>query len=125
MKDLPVAINYGDVLDPRFWLTDTTPLYLNKDFFTLATALRGNKPPKLIPYRLAYALAWVVERLLKLVGKKDYLVRTDAVYLSNAFREMDNSKARRELHWNPRPIAATIKDAVAWFARHDKQSGTL
>jgi dihydroflavonol-4-reductase len=97
----------------------------NRDFFTLATTLRGNKLPKLIPYRLAYALAWVVERLFKLLGKKDYLVRTDAVYLSNAFREMDNSKARRELHWSPRPIAETINDTVAWFARHDKQSDTV
>jgi len=97
----------------------------NKEFFTIATALRGNKPPKLIPYRLAYALAWAVERLFKLLGKKDYLIRTDAVYLSNAFREMDSSKARRELHWHPRPIAETIKDAVAWFAHHKESSGTL
>ncbi len=97
----------------------------NEDFYTLATALCGNKPPRLIAHQVAYAIAWVVERLFKLLGKKDYVFRTDAVYLSNAFQEMDNSKARRELHWNPRPIAETVKDAVAWFAQHEKPSGTL
>jgi dihydroflavonol-4-reductase len=97
----------------------------NKEFYTLATDLCGNKPPRLIPYRLSYALAWVIERLFKLLGRKDYIVSTDAVYLSNAFQKMDNSKARSELHWSPRPIAETIKDTVAWFAQHDKQIGKL
>ena len=31
---------------------------------------------------------------------------------------MDNSKARRELHWNPRPVSETVRDAVAWYARN-------
>jgi dihydroflavonol-4-reductase len=33
---------------------------------------------------------------------------------------MDNGKARRELGWNPRPIAETIRDAVSWWAEADK-----
>jgi dihydroflavonol-4-reductase len=32
---------------------------------------------------------------------------------------MDNSKARRELQWNPRPIAETIKDAVDWYEQRE------
>jgi dTDP-D-glucose 4,6-dehydratase len=31
------------------------------------------------------------------------------------FRELDNSKARRELGWTPRPLSQTIRDAVEWF----------
>lgn len=92
----------------------------NRDFYSLAAAQLGNPPPKLVPLRLAYAIAWIAERLFKLVGHKDYLVSTDAVFLSNAFQRMDNSKARRELGWNPRPIAETVQDAVAWFAEHER-----
>jgi dihydroflavonol-4-reductase len=90
----------------------------NRDFYAIAAALGGHKPPRLIPLQVAYAIAWIAERVFKLLGKTDYLLRTDAVYLSNVFKEMDNSKARRELHWNPRPIVETVKDAVDWYARN-------
>jgi len=91
----------------------------NRDFFTMATAMRGNKPPKFMPYRLAYGLAWTIQGVMKLTGRKDYLISTDAVFLSDVFRELDNSKARRELGWNPRPLRATVKDALDWFAQHE------
>lgn len=90
----------------------------NRDLYGMAVAQRGNKPPRLIPLPVAYAMAWIFERLFRLLGKKDYLLRTDAVYLSRVFQAMDNSKARRELHWNPRPVAETVRDAVAWYARN-------
>lgn len=90
----------------------------NRDLYGMAVAERGNKPPRLIPLPVAYAMAWIFERLFRLLGKKDYLLRTDAVYLSRVFQAMDNSKARRELHWNPRPVAETVRDAVAWYARN-------
>jgi dihydroflavonol-4-reductase len=91
----------------------------NRDFYTLAAAAGGQPPPKIIPRSLAYALALVAETVFKLIGRKDYLISTDAVFLSNAFQAMDNSKARRELHWNPRPVAETIRDAVAWYAQRN------
>mgnify|MGYP006143842885 CR=1 FL=1 len=95
----------------------------NRDFYTLATAQLGNPPPRLVPLRVAYAIAWIAERICRLTGRKDSLVRTDAVFLSNAFQRMDNSKARRDLGWNPRPIAETVKDAVAWFAERERAHG--
>lgn len=95
----------------------------NRDFFTLAAAANGKKAPKVIPSSVAYAIAWVVERVFKLLGRKDFLVSTDAVFLSNVFRQLDNSKARRELHWTPRPVAHTVRDAVAWFSEREKNGG--
>ena len=92
----------------------------NRDFYGMAAALRGNAPPKVIPLRVGYAVAWVAERIFRLIGRKDYLVRTDAVFLSDAFREMDNGKARRELGWNPRPIAETVRDAIDWHAQREQ-----
>jgi dihydroflavonol-4-reductase len=55
-----------------------------------------------------------------MLRRKDYLVSTDAVFLSNAFQRMDNSKARRELGWHPRPIAETVRDAVAWYGEREE-----
>jgi len=88
----------------------------NRALYGLAAAHCGNPPPATIPLPVAYASAWVAERILKLLGRRDYLVRTDAVYLSNVFAELDNSKARSELGWNPRPIAQTVRDAMQWYA---------
>ncbi|WP_317931026.1 NAD-dependent epimerase/dehydratase family protein [Halioxenophilus sp. WMMB6] len=87
----------------------------NSDFYQIATSVTGAPPPKLIPQKVAYAVAWCAQRICKLLGKKDYLLSTDAVYLSDAFKELDNSKAREQLHWQPRPIKETVVDAVTWF----------
>ncbi len=91
----------------------------NREFCAMAAAECGNPPPRVIPYRVAYGVAWIAETLFKLLRRKDYLLSTDAVYLSNVFRQLDNSKARRELHWNPRPLRETIRDAVAWYAARE------
>ena len=96
----------------------------NRDFYTLATKECGMPPPKVIPHWLAFTVAWIAESVCKLRGKKDYILSTDAVYLGDVFKPMDNSKARRELQWNPRPIAETIRDAIAWFAAREQQKQT-
>ena len=90
-------------------------------FHALAIVDRGKAAPMLIPYRAAYLIAWGVERTMKLLRRRDYVMSTDAIFLSNAFREMDSSKARRELGWTPRPISETVRDAVRWFAAHDNE----
>jgi dihydroflavonol-4-reductase len=93
----------------------------HRDFFAMAVAHTGRAMPKITPYKLAYAIAWVVERFMILLRRKDYYISTDAMYLSSVFREMDNSKARRELHWNPRPVRETVKDAIEWFAGREQK----
>lgn len=60
----------------------------------MAAANGGNKPPRLMSLRLAYGITWVAERYMKLKGRKDFMVSTDAIYLSGVFRARDNSKAR-------------------------------
>jgi dihydroflavonol-4-reductase len=85
------------------------------ELFGLAAAEGGQKPPIVLPLAFANASAAIVEPVLKLLQRKDYLVRIDAVFLSIAFGELDSAKARRELHWKPRPMAETVKDSIAWF----------
>lgn len=93
----------------------------NRDFYTLATDQMGQKPPRMIPLALADVIATVGEAFCKLFRKKDYLLRRDAIFLSNAFQAMDNSKARRDLGWNPRPIVETVRDAVDWHKGREAQ----
>lgn len=92
----------------------------NRDFYAMAAAERGGEAPKMIPLPVAYGVAWAVERIMKLLRRKDYIVSTDAVYLSDVFKELDNSKARRDLNWSPRPVKDTVRDAVAWFAEREQ-----
>jgi len=94
----------------------------NREFCALAAAEGGKPPPRVIPMPVAYAMAWLGERWMRLRGKRDFMARADAVFMANAFREMDSSKARRDLDWHPRPIAETIRDAVAWYAGQEAKN---
>jgi dihydroflavonol-4-reductase len=95
----------------------------NRDFWAMATAQAGQPPPTMIPYAVAYGIAWVVEKVMTLTGRKDYVVSTDAITLSNIFRELDHGKARRDLGWSPRPLAETVRDTIAWFAARENKPG--
>lgn len=97
----------------------------SEKFYGLATARLGNPPPRLIGYRTAYAIAWLFYRIARLRGVKDAMMRPEAVYLAQVFREMDHSKAERELGWHPRPVEATVNDAVDWFAARDAAEGAV
>lgn len=88
-----------------------------EQLFTLAAAEGGYGPPIVLPFWAAYAAAWTGEHVMKLLRRKDYLVRTDAIYLSIAFGELDSSKARKELGWKPRSMVETVRDSIAWFAQ--------
>lgn len=90
-----------------------------RQFFAQIAALGGHAAPAVMPLSVAYVAAWLGESFLKLLRRKDYFVSTDAVFLSIAFREMDSSKARRELHWRPRPTEETIRDSIAWFSERN------
>lgn len=86
----------------------------------MAAAEGGHGPLKVIPFSAVKVAAWLGDKLLWLLRRKDYVVRTDVMLLSTCFRELDNAKARRELLWNPRPMAETVRDSVAWFAQRQQ-----
>lgn len=90
----------------------------NRDLCAIAAGQTGVKPPLIIPRAVAHTMAWVGEQIFKLLRQKDYLVRSDAIFLSNVFRELDHSKASRELGWHPRPFSETVRDAVAWCSSY-------
>ncbi len=97
----------------------------NEKLYGLAAAEGGQPPPKLMSPKIAMAVVSVVEPILKLMGKKDYLMRKDAVYLGNAFGAMDHSKATRELGWVPQyHIETTVRDAIAWYRENEAASAS-
>jgi dihydroflavonol-4-reductase len=95
--------------------------YLNYgELFGMAAMEGEQKQPIVLPLSFATASASIIEPILRLLRRRDYFIRSDAVFLSIAFGELDSSKARRELHWQPRPMAETVKDAIAWFRTRQK-----
>ncbi len=89
------------------------------EFYGLAARKAGVKPPKTLPIWLAYCIAWINERISALRGISNPRLAVSSIMLSQIFKEMDNSKARLELGWEPRPVEETVGDAVAWFAAND------
>ena len=94
----------------------------NRDFYAMAMAQTGQALPRFLPYKVAFAVAWLAERVMKIMGKRDNMLSTDAVRLSDIFREMDHGKATRDLGWNPRPLGETVGDAIAWFAHRETEN---
>ena len=85
------------------------------DLFHHAATVVGVKPPRLkFSIRGLYVLAFVVENTLKLFGKRISL-NTESVLLSHIFNEMDCSKAKQQLDWQPRPIEESIADAAKFY----------
>lgn len=95
----------------------------NRDLYGLATTWGGREALRFIPHGVAVAVASVAEVFIKLFGIKDSMLSKDAVFLSGAFKEMDNGKARRELNWNPRPVVETVSDALDWYAQYEAIKG--
>lgn len=92
----------------------------NRDFFGMAVAQTGQRAPRMMPYAAAWTMAWMTERATRILRIRDNAMTTDAIYLSNVFREMDASKARKELGWSPRPLRETVEDTVEWFSGRDR-----
>ncbi len=90
-----------------------------RDLYTMAAAELGKKPPRTLSMKLLYAMAAVNEFFARLTGRKDFKLRRDSLFLAEVFGPLDNSKIIDELGWQPRPIAQTVHDAVAWFSAHN------
>jgi dihydroflavonol-4-reductase len=94
-----------------------------REFCSMITKHGGVPMPKFMPYPVVYGMAWLSEKWARLLGRKDHSFIPDAMFLAKVFKTMDNSKARRELHWTTRPVQETIADAVDWFAAREARSG--
>lgn len=78
-------------------------------------AIAGRRPPRLrLPQPIAYAAACLAEMQARVTGREPLATR-NGVRLSRRFMYFDDSKARAELGYAPRPYREALEDAVAWF----------
>lgn len=89
-----------------------------QDLYGLAARQLGRAPPPTMGMKVLYAMAALNELFARLTGRKDFKLRRDTLFLSEVFGPMDNGRIVRELGWQPRPTAETVRDAVAWFSAH-------
>ncbi|CAN5546619.1 NAD-dependent epimerase/dehydratase family protein [soil metagenome] len=88
----------------------------NAEVVRLAADEAGVAPPKrTIPVPVLYAMAAVGTLKARLSGT-DQQLTLESVRLMRAEADVDCSKARRELHWEPRPVQQSVREAARFWA---------
>jgi dihydroflavonol-4-reductase len=107
-----LAEQYGRVGE-RYIISDR---YITlKELCDMAAGYAGVKPPAVrIPNWLMFASCWATETVNGW-RNKDTEITISSLRLQHIMKDYDNSKARRELHWQPRPFEESVAEAVAWF----------
>lgn len=87
-----------------------------KEFFDLMERITGIPSPKIkIPYYVAFASAFLVERVLRLSFPNFSTMDVDSVKLSKFNWFIDSSKAVGELGFHQTPIEETVRKTIKWF----------
>lgn len=82
---------------------------------TKAAGFAGVKPPVAeMPMWALTGATWLGERLMHALNK-DTVLTMSSLVLQRIMGDYDNTKARNELGWEPRPMEESLKEAVAWF----------
>ena len=85
------------------------------DFLAEAARISGTKPPRWrLPRWAAYALVAAVEGWCALRRKPPPITRS-VLQLMGRYAWYDSQRARTELGWEPRPLADTLTDTIAWL----------
>lgn len=78
----------------------------------------GVKPPRLeIPIWAVTGATWLGEKVMHALDR-DTVLTMSSIVLQRVMGDCDNSKARRELGWKPRPIDESLREAAIWFAEN-------
>ncbi len=105
----------------RYLITDRT-LTL-KQIWTIAIKAAGTPIPAYsMPTWIMVAGCWLAEHGSWLFGLETEITLT-SLRLSMIPEDYDNSKARQELHWNPRPVEESIAEAAIWY-REQRRAGS-
>lgn len=87
-----------------------------RELFNLLQEVTGIPSPKIkIPYFIAYASAYLVERIIGLSFPNFSTMDVDSVKLSKYVWYVDNSKAKKELGFEPKHVEESIQETVNWF----------
>lgn len=90
-----------------------------KELFEVMEKVTGIPRPKIkIPYPLAYAGAYMAEKIFGISAPNYVAMDIDSIKGSKHFWYVDNAKAVRELGFKPVPLEVTIERTVKWFKEH-------
>jgi len=113
-----LAEKYGR-LGERYLITERT-LTLKEIWSTAVEAAGTPWPAYSMPMWIMYTGCWLFERVSWLLGLETE-VTVQSLRLTRVVKDFDNTKARRELHWNPRPVEEAIGEAARWFRSYSRQ----
>jgi len=114
-RALVLAEQYGR-RGERYIISDRTLSF--RELFTLGAQTLGSKPASFkLPLVVMYLFA-VIATLIAAITRVDNKLPIASVRLTHYMDDMDASKARRELHWTPRPVEESIKEAVLFYKQH-------
>jgi dihydroflavonol-4-reductase len=100
----------------RYLLTDHS--YSLEELHAIASEAVGRKPNRLkIPVSFVWIACWLNENFNWLFGR-DTSVTMKSFGLMCILKDYDNSKARKELGWNPRPVEESITECARWYQAH-------
>jgi dihydroflavonol-4-reductase len=107
-----LAERYGRVGERYLIAERTLPL---KEMWSIAVEAAGTPwPAYSAPMWIMYAGCWLAARGSWLLGLETE-VTVDSLRLTQIVKDFDSTKARKELHWNPRPVEEAIAEAARWF----------
>ncbi|MFN8633524.1 MAG: SDR family oxidoreductase [Chloroflexota bacterium] len=84
-------------------------------FFSVLSEVAGGPMPKRVPGWFALGATQLQERVLSPLTGKPPVADLDEVLMGRLIRYFDNSKARAELAFNPRPLRETLERTVQWM----------
>ncbi len=94
-------------------MTDRT--YTFEELNRIAAKAVDRRPIRLkVPLAIVWLTCWVNEKLNWALGR-DTSVTLKSFALMRILGEYDNSKARSELGWEPRPVEESIVECARWF----------
>ena len=74
-------------------------------------------PRRRIPYWLCYTASAIEETLANYITKKPPTAPLAGLRLARSPMTFDNSKAQRELGFDPRPVKNSLADAIEWYQK--------
>jgi dihydroflavonol-4-reductase len=84
-------------------------------FFALLSEVTGRPMPRKLPGWFALGVAQVQEKVICRITGRPPVADLDEVKVGRMIRYFDNSKARRELGFDPRPLRETLERTVHWM----------
>jgi dihydroflavonol-4-reductase len=69
-----------------------------------------------VPIAVLYTIAAVADWVAKLRGR-DSQLSVKSIRISRSIKDLDSTKARRELGWQPHPVEDSIRSAVDFYQR--------